>query len=96
MCARSDVYLVKGIGSQVGEDVPPSMFPFMIYNMLVYDGLLSGRPLCAGSTKREMIKAKISKAVREESIIYCGTSAANGQWDDEPPELPTFDPIPED
>lgn len=41
------VFLVKGIGSQVGEQVPPSQMPILarttflpLYDMLVYDGLM--------------------------------------------------------
>jgi len=97
-----NVYLVKGIGSQVGEDVE-DYFPFLIsttllplYNMFVYDGILSGGIKSAGRRQREQIQSHISKAVREQSVVYCCNSAEKGLWDDEPPQLPTFEDVPKE
>jgi hypothetical protein len=89
-----DVYLVKGIGSQVGEQVPPSQLPILtrttflpLYDMLVYDGLMimDYRYQMTPALKKR-IDAHVEKAVREETLIYCGESARKGLWNEEPPE----------
>jgi len=90
-----DVLLVKGIGSQVGGGIPPSQLPLLarttflpLYDMLVYDGLMimnSRFPMTA--VLKEKIKAHVEKAIREESVIYCGESARRGLWDEAPPAL---------
>eukprot|EP00986_Skeletonema_menzelii_P016516 scaffold14862_cov151-Skeletonema_menzelii.AAC.5 len=89
-----DVFLVKGIGSQVGEQVPKSQLPILtrttflpLYDMLVYDGLMimdSRFPMTPALKNR--INAHVEKAVREETLIYCGESAKKGLWNEEPPE----------
>jgi hypothetical protein len=89
-----DVFLVKGIGSQVGEQVPPSQMPILtrttflpLYDMLVYDGLMimdNRFPMTPALKKR--INAHVEKAIREETLIYCGDSAKKGLWNEEPPE----------
>ena len=92
-----NVYLVKGIGSQVGEDLPPEMLPFLartcfvpLYDMLVYDGILIGKGRSGNQVLTAKIQAHVTKAVREQNVIYCGESSARGLWDTKPPELPTF------
>lgn len=89
-----DVFLVKGIGSQVGEQVPKSQLPILtrttflpLYDMLVYDGLMimdNRFPMTPNLKKR--INAHVDKAIREETLIYCGESAKKGLWNEEPPE----------
>jgi len=88
-----NVYLVKGIGSQVGEQVPKSQMPILtrttflpLYDMLVYDGLMimdNRFPMTPNLKKK--INAHVEKAIREESLIYCGESAKKGLWNEEPP-----------
>lgn len=89
-----DVYLVKGIGSQVGEQVPPERLPMLarmtflpLYNMLVYDGLMimDYRSPMTPSLKYR-IEAQLEKAIREETLIYSGESAKKGLWNEDPPE----------
>ncbi len=89
-----DVLLVKGIGSQVGEGIPPSQLPLLarttflpLYDMLVYDGLMvmNNRPISL--TLQARIKVHVEKAIREETVVYCGESARKGLWDEAPPEL---------
>ena len=94
-----DVFLVKGIGSQVGEQVPKSQMPILtrttflpLYDMLVYDGLMimDNRFPMTPSLK-ERINKHVEKAIREETLIYCGESARKGLWNEEPPEHETSD-----
>ena len=89
------VFLVKGIGSQVGSQVPASQLPLLvrttflpIYNMLVYDGIMmaDARSPISQSLK-EKIQKHADKAVREQTVVYCGESAANGLWNTEPPKI---------
>ena len=92
------VYLMKGIASQVGEDLPDCMFLCIyrtallpLYDMLVYDGTLTGQAMVGDNRQlREKIQAHVTKAVREQTVIYCGESARCGLWVSDPPELSPF------
>ena len=95
------VYLVKGIGSQVGEQVPASALPILIrttflpmYNFLVYDGLLVASQASTSQATRKNIKSHVEKAVREQNVVYCGESAKRGLWNTDPPELFEYDNTP--
>ena len=58
-----------------------------LYDMLVYDGLMimdNRFPMTPAMKKR--INAHVEKAIREETLIYCGESAKKGLWNEEPPE----------
>jgi hypothetical protein len=97
------VYLVKGMGSIIGENnVPlPSLVRMTIlplYDFLVHDGILSvqneftgiregrAKMLLEKFLKRD-IQAHVERAVREETIVFCGESASKGLWSDDPPEV---------
>jgi len=90
-----DVYLIKGIGNQVGDQVPKSKLPLLVrttflplYNFLVYDGLMlvdERMPMTPSFKKK--IEKHVDRAIREDTVIYCGKSAAQGLWDKEPPEI---------
>ena len=91
-----NVYLVKGMASQVGEHIPPQCRPLLcratflpLYDFLVYDGVMTALPITTTPEMLVKLNAHVSTAVREQNVIYCGESAANGLWDTEPPELPT-------
>jgi hypothetical protein len=91
-----NVYLVKGMGSTVGEGIPPSQFPILvrttflpIYDFLVYDGIMSlpTRPMLTSQDMKKQIKAHVERAVREDTVVFCGESASKGLWSDDPPEV---------
>lgn len=95
-----NVYLAKGLGSQIAELFPPGTLPvaaFMtlipIYDFLVYDGIATalfvGRQ--TNASKKKKILEMIEIAIRTETLIYQGKSASMGLWDSEPPALPTID-----
>jgi hypothetical protein len=91
-----DVYLVKGMGSKVGENVPGlpvlvDMTFLPMYHFLVYDGLMLCSEIARPSTElKRRIQGKIESAIRNENIIYHGESASKGLWDSDPPiyEIP--------
>eukprot|EP00574_Skeletonema_japonicum_P007554 CAMPEP_0201716906 /NCGR_PEP_ID=MMETSP0593-20130828/2769_1 /ASSEMBLY_ACC=CAM_ASM_000672 /TAXON_ID=267983 /ORGANISM="Skeletonema japonicum, Strain CCMP2506" /LENGTH=549 /DNA_ID=CAMNT_0048206829 /DNA_START=137 /DNA_END=1786 /DNA_ORIENTATION=+ len=94
-----NVFLVKGIGSQVGEQVPKSQMPILtrttflpLYDMLVYDGLMiMDNRFPMTPALKERIHKHVEKAIREETLIYCGESARKGLWNEDPPEHDTSD-----
>ena len=91
------VYLVKGIGSQVGEQVPASALPILIrttflpmYDFLVYDGVLVASQVGTSQAMRKNIQTHVKRAVREKNVVYCGESARRGLWNTEPPKLSEY------
>eukprot|EP00979_Chaetoceros_neogracilis_P017817 scaffold10285_cov258-Chaetoceros_neogracile.AAC.3 len=89
------VYLVKGMGSKVGENLPIQSKPVQVcttflpmYGFLVYDGIMTCSNTTAAGGEKEEIRLHVEKAVRDQTVVYCGESAAQGLWDSEPPELP--------
>jgi hypothetical protein len=95
-----NVYLVKGLGSNVGENIP--LLPVLVdltllpvYHFLVYDGLTMFSERRRPSTElKRRIQDKIESAIRNENIIYYGESASKGLWDSDPPIYKI--PVPED
>jgi len=92
-----DVYLAKGLGSQIVELIPPARLPMLvyitlvpIYDFLVYDGLVTSTHVTADANKREEINSKMNSAVKSDTLIYQGKSAALGLWDADPPMLPAM------
>mmetsp|Transcript_4353 Transcript_4353/g.6639 ORF Transcript_4353/g.6639 Transcript_4353/m.6639 type:complete len:341 (-) Transcript_4353:188-1210(-) len=91
-----NVYLAKGLGSQIAELFPPDSLPvpaFMtlipIYDFLVYDGIATAVGHRPNVSKKKEILEMVETAIRAETLIYQGKSASMGLWDSEPPELPT-------
>lgn len=87
------VYLVKGMATQVGENFPGlpglcSTTILPIYNFLVYDGMCLGVPYHIDRAAKVKINDHIEKAINEGSVITQGKSSAQGLWDTEPPQLP--------
>lgn len=98
--ALGSVYLIKGMGSQVGSTLNnmPKLCKLRvlpIYNVLVYDGFFSEFPpeVTPSAEFVGVLKAKVDEALRKETVIFCGKSSYQGLWDDEPtkPEMPEYD-----
>lgn len=89
------VYLVKGLASQVGEDcqILPSLFSMTLlplYHFLVYDGvMLCERRRCTSELKTKLMN-HVQNALDQGAVITHGKSYADGLWDSEPPLLPTL------
>jgi len=88
-----DVYLVKGLGSQVGEQlhslpaiISTTFLP--VYNFLVYDSIMTTDQIPASRAKSARIAAHVEKALSDQTVVTCGKSAALGLWDGPPPALP--------
>ena len=90
------VYLVKGMGSTIGENIPPVQLPSLVrmtflplYDFLVYDGIsfLPTVSVPRSESLREHILAHVNRAVREETVVFCGESASKGLWSEDPPEV---------
>ena len=97
--ALGNVYIVKGMGTRVGEtlnSVPKlcKLRVLPIYNVLVYDGFF--REMSEVTPSAEFVgvlNAKVDEALRKQTVIFCGKSSYEGLWDDEPtePEMPEYD-----
>ena len=97
--ALGNVYIVKGMGSRVGETL--SSMPKLcklrvlpIYNVLVYDGFFRENSDVTPSAEFvEVLNAKVDAALRKQTVIFCGRSSYEGSWDDEAPtpEMPEYD-----
>lgn len=93
------VYLVKGLASNIGDlflgrfgdgttPIQGVLTVVPVYNFLVYDGIALGPNKRASPSKKKQILKHVEDAVKSDSIVYQGTSASLGNWDDEPPVLP--------
>ena len=98
--ALGKVYLVKGLGSKIGEtlDSMPKLCYGLrllpIYNVLAYDGFFRENT-DVGTPSAEFVaalNAKVDEALRKQTVIFCGKSAFEGLWDEEPPkpEVPEY------
>ena len=94
------VYLVKGLGSKIGEtlDSMPKLCYGLrllpIYNVLAYDGFFRENT-DVGTPSADFVaalNAKVDEALRKQTVIFCGKSASEGKWDEEAPkpEVPEY------
>jgi len=88
------VYLVKGMGSRVGEQFR-DRFPIMmqttvlpVYDFLVYDGIMMSTSVTATSRLAKQIASHVKKALMNQTVISSGESARKGLWKGHPPPLP--------
>ena len=80
--ALGNVYLIKGLGSKVGEtlDRMPKLCYGLrllpIYNVLAYDGYFRENTDVNPSAEFvAALNAKVDEALRKQTVIFCGKSA---------------------
>jgi len=92
------VYLVKGMGSKVGEQLQhclPTMLGttlLPVYDFLVYDGIMTSTGRTVTSRKAKQIASHVEKALMDQTVISSGESSRQGLWKDPPPPLPSVAP----